>query len=289
MYSSLKKEEFPEKLKNISNAPKTLFYIGNKKLFYKDSFAIIGSRKITEYGKNNCIYFAKEFAYRSIPIVSGLAIGADSIAHKTVLENNGETIVVLGHGLKYIYPKENEKLLKSIIKNKGLVVTEYNYNIEPNKKNFPKRNRIISALSDGVLVVEAAYRSGTSITVNYAKKQGKKVFAIPGRLDHYLGIGVNNFIKEGAILTTKIEDIVKYYPQFINKKRIIKSKKIICTIKEEYKEVYLFLNSEERNFQEIAQYTGKSIPEILSLLTNMELEGIIKRKSNGNFFVCNTF
>ena len=279
-----------------------MYYIGNKDLFYIDSFGIVGSRKITEYGINACKYFTKEFIYRKIPVVSGLAIGTDSVAHKTVVEYLGKTIAVLGHGLDYVYPQENEGLVEKIVANRGLVLTEYMNHVEPDKRNFPKRNRLISALSEGILVIEAAYRSGTSITVNYAKEQGKRVFALPGRLDNYLGIGVNKFIKEGAIFTTEIEDILKYYPQFINKKRIIykppkmynkktkkdvtegKKKNEIGQIKEEYRDMY-FLLKEEKNMQEIIEYTRNNITTILETLTNMEMEGLIKRKSNGNYII----
>ena len=175
----LLKSDFPEKLKNIRKSPEKLYAIGNTKLLFKDSFAIIGTRKITEYGIKNCENFSKEFVLRDIPIVSGMATGTDSIAHKTALFYGGETIAVLGSGFKHIYPGENIELFEKIINNGGLVITEYEYNVEPIKKNFPKRNRIISALSEGVLIIEAAYRSGTSITAKWAYSQGKKVFALP--------------------------------------------------------------------------------------------------------------
>ena len=175
----VKQEDYPEKLKNIKNYPKKLYTIGNIELLYKDSFAIIGTRKITDYGKKNCEYSSREFSYRKIPIVSGMALGTDSVSHITAIEYNSYTIAVLGSGFNYIYPEENKALFDNIIENNGLVITEYEENIRPNKQNFPKRNRIISALSEGVLVIEAAYRSGTSITAKLALRQGKKVFAVP--------------------------------------------------------------------------------------------------------------
>ena len=179
MYYIIEQKDYPDKLKRIKDPPKVLYAIGNIELLFEDSFAIIGTRKITDYGKKNCEYFSKEFAFRKIPIVSGMAIGTDSIAHITAIEYNSPTIAVLGSGFKYIYPEENKTLFENIIEKNGLVITEYEENIMPNKRNFPKRNRIISALSEGVLVIEAAYRSGTSITAKMAFKQGKKVFAVP--------------------------------------------------------------------------------------------------------------
>lgn len=172
-------KDYPEKLRKIKNSPKKIYAIGNTKLLFKDSFAVIGTRKITEYGIKNCEYFSKELVLRDIPIVSGMALGTDSIAHKTALNYGGETIAVLGSGFKHIYPEENLELFKSIIEKGGLVITEYETDVEPDKRKFPKRNRIISALSEGVLIIEAAYRSGTSITAKWAYSQGKKVFALP--------------------------------------------------------------------------------------------------------------
>ena len=176
---SISKNNFPEKLKKIARPPQILYYIGNIDLIYKESFGIVGTRKITDYGINNCKYFTRELVCRNIPIVSGMAIGTDSVAHRTTIENGGETIAVLGCGLNYIYPEENIGLFNSIIESGGLIITKYEKNIQPLKKNFPRRNRIISALSEGILIIEAAYRSGTSITARWAYKQGKKVFALP--------------------------------------------------------------------------------------------------------------
>ena len=160
---------------------------GNINLLNKKSFAIVGTRRITEYGKNNCSLFTRELVLRDIPIVSGMAVGTDTVAHKTTLENFGETIAVLGTGFNHIFPKENITLFEQIVEKGGLVITEYEANIGPNKSNFPKRNRIVTALSEGVLVIEAAYRSGTSITARHAKIQGKLVFAIPGKIDSAVG------------------------------------------------------------------------------------------------------
>ena len=195
----LTKKEFPQKLKVINNPPEILYAIGNINLLKEKSFGIIGTRKISEYGEKNCKFFTKELTLRDIPIVSGMALGTDTIAHKTALENNGKTIAVLGSGFDNIFPKENLSLFEDIIKNDGLVITEYENSVKPIKTNFPERNRIITAISEGILVIEAAYRSGTSITVRNAKNQKKKVFALPGRLDSCVGVGVNKMIKKGNV------------------------------------------------------------------------------------------
>lgn len=176
------KKDFPNKLKIIKNCPLELYCIGNIELLYKDSFTVIGTRKISEYGVKNCEHFTSELAYRDIPVVSGLALGTDSIAHKTALKCDGETIAVIGSGFENIFPVENKELFENIILNRGLVISEYKPDVPVKKENFPNRNRIIAAISEGVLVIEATYRSGTSITVRYAKEQSKKVFAIPRKI-----------------------------------------------------------------------------------------------------------
>ena len=166
----LNSEEYPEKLRNIKNPPKKLYAIGNVKLLKKPSLAIVGTRHITDYGIKNCEYFASEIIKKDIPIVSGMALGTDSVAHKTALEYGGETIAVLGSGFENIYPQENLGLFESIIERKGLIVTEYPPQTRVKSEQFLERNRIVSGLSEGVLIIEAAYRSGTSVTAKLAKR-----------------------------------------------------------------------------------------------------------------------
>lgn len=184
---------YPEKLLHIYSPPKTLYVLGNEKLLSEPSIAIIGCRNCSEYGKKVATYFAQEFAKRGINVISGLARGIDTCAHKGATEilksssymmNNknqliGNTIAVLGCGLDVIYPPENIGLYKEIVNNNGVIITEYPLGTNPLKQHFPARNRIISGLSDGVLVVEAKERSGTMITVEHALEQGKDVYAVP--------------------------------------------------------------------------------------------------------------
>lgn len=281
----LEQKDFPEKLRKIENSPKQLYLIGNEKLLYEDCFGVVGTRRITEYGIQNCEFFTKELVFRNIPIVSGMAIGTDSIAHKTALEYGGKTIAVLGSGFNNIFPEENIELFQKIIEEDGLIVTEYEHDMKPLKENFPQRNRIVTALSEGILVIEAAFRSGTSITVNNAKKQGKKVFAIPGKLDSCVGVGVNNMIKYGAILTTNIEDIISNYPQFENKLRKSTQRKISksVNIKFEYRKIYEILEQGEACIDEIIQETSITFKDIIKLLTNMEIEGLIEQNISGEY------
>lgn len=266
-------EEYPNKLKNIKNPPKKLYYIGNLKLLEKPIFAIIGTRNITEYGKKYGKVFSTELAKKFV-IISGMAIGVDTVAHQSTLDIGGETIAVLGSGFNHIFPEENKELFKEIISKKGLVLSEYKPDIGVKSHNFPKRNRIVSGLSDGVLVVEAGYRSGTTITARLAKEQGKKVFAIPGSLDNIYSVGVNKLIQNGSILVTTAKDITKHYPQIIEKKWKKVNKTSI--IKEEYKAIYKILEKEQIGMEEISIRLGnKNVREIANVLTMMEIEGLI--------------
>lgn len=276
----LTKKEFPQKLKVINNPPEILYAIGNINLLKEKSFGIIGTRKISEYGEKNCKFFTKELTLRDIPIVSGMALGTDTIAHKTALENNGKTIAVLGSGFDNIFPKENLSLFEDIIKNDGLVITEYENSVKPIKTNFPERNRIITAISEGILVIEAAYRSGTSITVRNAKNQKKKVFALPGRLDSCVGVGVNKMIKNGAILTTCIEDIISVYPEFKIRER---KNSTNIKIKKEYEEIFYILKKDKENFESILMKTNLNLKTLIKILTDMQIDGIIKQDEFGIF------
>lgn len=201
-------DNYPEKLKNIYWKPQDLYLIGNEELLNCKSIAIIGCRDCTDYGKKNSYKFGYELARKGICVISGLARGIDTFAHIGALKAKGKTLAVLGCGLDIVYPPENLNLYQEILKNDGAILTEYPIGTKPEKYNFPARNRIISGLSDGVLVIEAKKRSGTSITVDYALEQGKDVYAIPGNISSVSSYGTNELIKEGAIPVTTVEDIM---------------------------------------------------------------------------------
>ena len=196
------------KLNNIQNKPIVLYAKGNLKNINNESVAIVGSRMASIYGKKNSYYFSYELAKRNVNIVSGLAKGIDSYSHIGALKAKGKTIAVIGCGIDKIYPKENEKLYHEILKNDGLIISEYIVGTKPEKTNFPRRNRIISGISDAVIVVEAGAKSGSLITANYAINQGKEVWAIPGNINLANSAGTNELIKDGANVLTKLGDII---------------------------------------------------------------------------------
>ena len=200
---------YPERLRNIDDAPRELYCLGNLELLnYKNNIAMIGSRNCSSYGERAAKDFAYNLAKEGTCIVSGLAKGIDSFSHIGALNAKGKTIAVLGSGLDNIYPKENIKLVEEIIKNNGLVISEYPLGTKPLKYHFPARNRIISGLSDSVLVVEARKNSGTNITVDFALEQGKDVFVIPGNIYSKTSDGTNFLITEGAIPVVSYKDIL---------------------------------------------------------------------------------
>ena len=199
---------YPQKLNNIQNKPIVLYSKGNLKNINNESVAIVGARMASIYGKKNAYYFSYELAKRNVNIVSGLAKGIDSYSHIGALKAKGKTIAVIGCGMDKIYPKENEKLYHEILKNDGLIISEYIVGTRPEKTNFPRRNRIISGISDAVIVVEAGAKSGSLITANYAINQGKEVWAIPGNINLANSAGTNELIKDGANVLTKLGDII---------------------------------------------------------------------------------
>jgi len=207
---NLKDKNYPKLLKKIKNPPKILYYLGEIKS-EENCFAIVGTRRYSFYGKQTALEIAGDLADAGLTIVSGLAPGIDTFVHKAVVERRKRTIAVLGTGLdrKSIYPKSNLKLAKKILETGGCLISEYPPETRGTKFTFPQRNRIISGLSLGVLVIEAKLKSGALITANWAKIQNRKVFAIPGSIHSSNSKGCHFLIKEGAKLVENANDILK--------------------------------------------------------------------------------
>ena len=208
---SIQDAEYPEILKEIYDAPISLYVRGNKNILNELSVAIIGCRECTEYGRNITKNLSYNIAKNKINIVSGLAKGIDGIAHQGALFAGGKTIAVLGNGLDTIYPKENEHLAIEILQKGGAIISEYPLGTKPEKQNFPERNRIVSGMSKGIIVVEAKEKSGTLITVDFALEQGRDVFVVPGNINSEASIGTNDLIKQGAKLITSYKDVIEEY------------------------------------------------------------------------------
>lgn len=215
-FITIKDKEYPQMLKEIYDYPISLYVKGNTKILNSKSIAIVGCRHATTYGQNCAKYFGYNLANEGICVVSGLAKGIDSYAHIGALgamgtsDSNGKTVAVLGNGLDMIYPQENIELANTIIEKSGAIISEYPLGTKPDKMNFPARNRIVSGMSRGVLVVEAKEKSGTLITVDFALEQGRDVFVVPGNINSVNSVGTNRLIKEGARLVNCYQDLVEY-------------------------------------------------------------------------------
>jgi DNA processing protein len=201
-------KRYPESLKDIDDPPALLYARGDLTLLNQKSFGIVGSRRCTPYGRKMADRFSGALAQRGEVIVSGLAYGVDAAAHQAALAIGGKTIAVLGNGIDHEYPAENAELQHSIAE-KGLIISEYPMGQLPKAYQFPERNRIISGLSDRLLVVEAAERSGSLITAQMALEQGKDVFAVPGDTDRTTSAGSNKLIRDGALVALSIEEIME--------------------------------------------------------------------------------
>ncbi|MFA3792869.1 DNA-processing protein DprA [Aliiglaciecola sp. SL4] len=275
--------DFPILLKETSRPPFVLFGWGNKKLIASNQIAMVGSRNPSHYGKGCGFDFAQGLANQGITVTSGLAMGIDTCAHQGALSVGGNTVAVLGSGLDNLYPKRNIRLAEEIVQNQGLVLSEFRANTKPTPHNFPRRNRIVSGLSLGVVVIEAAIRSGSLITAKYAIEQNREVFAIPGNINNPLSEGAHLLIKEGAKLVSKLEDITEEF-QNLNS----------CVLKEYSK------NSEKSPTESLAtdklldsvdydvtaldvviQRSDMPIKVVLAQLLEYELRGLVASVSGG--------
>lgn len=269
-----KEEGYPELLKNIPYKPPFLYVLGELSL--NSALAIVGTRKPTPYGKEIVEKFVPELVEAGLTTVSGLARGIDTLVHKTTLKEGGKTVAVLGTGLDIIYPSENKDLFLKILDSGSAIVSEFPLGTSPRRENFPRRNRIISGLSQGVLVVEAGRRSGTLITAKWAQDQGREVFVCPGNIFSEQSQGTHYLLKNGAIPVTSAEDIL--YHLGIEYKPLEKRKEDVPSIElsQEERKILECLSQYPTHFENLLAQTGFDLPQLLSLLTELELKGLVK-------------
>jgi len=276
---SIEDKNYPKLLKEIKNGPKSLYYRGE--IFPKENcFAIVGTRKFSPYGKQVTLEIAGDLAETGLTIVSGLAPGIDTFAHLAVVERGKRTIAVLGTGLdeKSIYPQSNLKLAKKILETKGCLISEYPPETRGTNFTFPQRNRIISGLSLGVLVVEAKEKSGALITAEWAKKQKRLVFAIPGAIDSSNSKGPHQLIKRGAKLVEGANDILKE----LNLPQNLTSPALVAENEEESL-ILGVLKEEALYIDKIIEKTKLSTQKVASTLAILEIKGKV-RNLGGNIY-----
>jgi len=275
-------EAYPPALTGIYDPPPTLYMRGNCPLDGDRNLAVVGSRQCTRDGQRAAREFAKGLAENGVTVVSGMARGIDSCAHRGALDGHGPTIAVLGCGVDVVYPQENDRLMAEILDGGGAVVSEFVPGTPPTPGNFPARNRIISGLSEGTLIVEGAKASGAMITVNLALEQGRDVFAVPGSIYSPLSAAPNQMILDGATPVLSPWDILEHYRWGQRPAQGATGRpapKPELTPQEEA--LVAPLRNEALSFEELAQITGLSAAKLNSHLTMLELRGIIEKAPGG--------
>lgn len=273
---------YPERLKKYEDSPYMLFYKGNiEKLNTQSSAGIVGSRKCTNYGINVTNIVCESLCENNVNIISGMARGIDSIAHKKCISKNSYTCAVLGSGIDVVYPRENLKIYNSIINN-GCIISQFLPGTQPYSYNFPIRNRIISALSDVLIVVEAGEKSGSLITAGAALDQGKDVIVVPGNIFSPESRGANQLIKEGAYILTNIEDVF----QLLHIENTKQMPQINVKMKTLEKVVYDNINNSPIHFDDILRLTKIDIKQLYEVLFELQLKEEVMYIS-GNYYVRN--
>ncbi|ACA53957.1 DNA-protecting protein DprA [Clostridium botulinum] len=276
-------KEYPSQLRNYEDAPAVLFYKGNiEKVNILKSAAIVGSRKCSIYGMKVTKIISEALADNNIMIVSGMAKGIDYYAHLYCIENRGFTTAILGSGIDVVYPKQNKKIY-DIISEDGCIISEFLPGTPPLSYNFPRRNRIISGLSDIVIVVEAGEKSGSLITTEIALEQGKDVVAVPGSIFSRESIGTNKIIKEGAYVFTTVEDILNYMG--IEKIKINNNKDNKMALKDSLQgKVYNVLSHEPKHIDDLLKLMDIDIKHLYEVLFELQLKKEVICLA-GNYYV----
>ncbi len=273
---------YPTLLNNIENPPPILYLRGRLKPEDEWAVAVVGTRRATAYGRECTRMLVGGLVESGVTVISGLAYGIDTEAHRVAVGSGGRTLAVLGSGVDVLYPAENRKLAQSIIEN-GAIISEYPLGTKPESGNFPRRNRIISGLSLGVLVVEGAIQSGARITADYALEQGRDVFAVPGTILRKSSSGPNYLIQNGAKLVGHVNDILEE----LNLTMIAQQTEARAIIPDNEVEAVLLehLSAEPVHVDDLGESTGLSASDVSSTLTMMELKGMVRQVEGMNYVV----
>jgi DNA processing protein len=274
---------YPGLLWEVDGSPTVLYVKGDVLPDDRFAIAIVGSRKLTHYGASVAETLASDLASTGFTIVSGMARGIDSISHGGALRAGGRTIAVLGSGVDVPYPPENKNLMDKIA-GAGCVISEFLPGTPPDKENFPRRNRIISGLSLGVIVIEAVSGSGALLTAGYALEQGREVFAVPGNITSANSEGTNELIRNGAVLVRKAEDVIEELAPVL--KGFIRAKgRIRIEVSDKEKSVCGLLSGEPKQIDVISRESGLPTSEALGILLGLELKGAVKQITGKRFYL----
>lgn len=271
---------YPAALKNVADPPYVLYYQGDVSLLRRndDLLAVVGTRKVSPYGKNIMQNFAAAFVKSGFIIISGLARGVDSIGHKISLDMGAQTIAVVANGLDVCYPSENADMQRKIAKT-GLLISEYPLGVKPLQFHFPERNRIISALSRAVFIPEAGDKSGSLITADLAIEQGRELFVVPGSIFSPQSVGCNKMIKElQAVITLTPEDVIRELGKDVKK---VKSKTVQLDMESQL--IATLLRDGSLHFDEILDKSSMNVAQLSGVLSQLEIYGIV-RKTQGNYY-----
>jgi len=271
-------ENYPENLKKLAHMPPVLFVRGEFRPEDATAAAVVGTRMPSHYGRQVAEKLGRELAQHGVTVVSGLARGVDTFAHKGALDGGGRTVAVLGCGIDVFYPPENRKLYDAV-SSQGAVVSEFSFGVEPLAMNFPKRNRVVSGLSRAVVAVEAGERSGVLNTVAWATDQGRAVFAVPGNITSQQSLGINRLLKSGARPMLSVDDVLQ---ELGVAKRAEERSKIEVAAEE--RPVMEFLTAEPAHVDEICEELGMPMADLLSVLMQLEIKGLV-RQLPGKYFV----
>lgn len=276
-------DNYPEKLKNIYDPPILFYQLGDFTQKDSDAIAIVGTRLPSVHGKSTTEKLVQGLVEQQLTIVSGFARGIDTVAHRTAIQAGGRTIAVLGNGVDRVYPPENRDL-KNMIAENGVYCSEFTIGTKPDAVNFPRRNRIISGLSLGVVIIEAGEKSGAILTAYYAVDQNRDIFAIPGRISDNKSVGTNRLIQKGAKLVLNVDDILSEIEQIRKFSPKPRQMKIDFELDGNEKAVFDKLSGEPVNIDELAESLHKSPFEILPVLLNLEIKGCVRQLA-GKMFV----
>lgn len=280
--------DYPALLDAIDGAPEVLYVRGDPSVLHLPCLAIVGSRNPTQGGAQNAFEFARYLAQHGFCIVSGLAAGIDAAAHEGALAAGGRTVAFLGHGIDTVYPPRNRELAEAIT-HQGALVTEFPLGTPPKRELFPQRNRLISGLSFGTVVIEAARRSGSLITARLAGDQGREVFALPGSIHNPMARGCHRLIREGAKLVESAADIVDelgalagHVLQFSEQEPSLE-RTTTRNDDAEYRNLLELLGHDPVNINELASRSGLTIEQVSSMLLILELDGKVEKMSGGRY------